>query len=286
MDVLGLDLGTSGVRGLVLSGTGVQTTQSVPIQAARRRDPAALWEAVTTVLTGLRLDRLAAMAVAGTSGTIGAVGRDGEMLGPLSLYSDPADPACVAAIAEAAPAGSPARGHTSPLGRALVLARRPDACRLLHEADWVAARLSGQFGVSDENNALKTGYDPKARAWPGLDRHARARAGPAAPSAAAWAVNRAHRSSHRGAIQYPARRHRRSGQHGRLRVVPVRGCQRAGRRRHRARLDIDPEDFVPQLRGRPRVRCLQPSALGQLVGRRGQQHWRRGARRPITSRPR
>ncbi|KGM33554.1 FGGY-family carbohydrate kinase, partial [Inquilinus limosus] len=38
--------------------------------------------------------------------------------------------------------------------------------RVLHQADWIAGRLSGRFDVTDENNALKTGYDPAARRWP------------------------------------------------------------------------------------------------------------------------
>jgi hypothetical protein len=38
--------------------------------------------------------------------------------------------------------------------------------RILHQADWIAGQFSGRFDLSDENNALKTGYDPIARVWP------------------------------------------------------------------------------------------------------------------------
>lgn len=31
---------------------------------------------------------------------------------------------------------------------------------LLHQADWINGMLCGEFGVSDFNNALKTGYEP------------------------------------------------------------------------------------------------------------------------------
>ena len=56
-------------------------------------------------------------------------------------------------------------GPTSALGRAMELQiHRP--WKILHQADWIAALLSGRFDVSDENNALKTGYDPIARRWP------------------------------------------------------------------------------------------------------------------------
>ena len=33
-------------------------------------------------------------------------------------------------------------------------------------ADWLTGRLTDRFGISDENNALKLGYDPLARHWP------------------------------------------------------------------------------------------------------------------------
>ena len=119
---------------------------------------------MATVLDQLPLEQVGAIAVAGTSGTLLATDRMGAPLGRLSLYSDRADAQAIATINEAAPAGSPARGHTSPLGRAIGLAR--GAGRIQHEADWIAGLLCGRFGFSDENNALKTGYDPIARAWP------------------------------------------------------------------------------------------------------------------------
>src|SRR5690606_1016822 len=63
-------------------------------------------------------------------------------------------------------AASAARGRTSALARVLQLQEAAGAVMVLHQADWVAGRLSGRLGVSDENNALKTGYDPLERCWP------------------------------------------------------------------------------------------------------------------------
>jgi xylulokinase len=39
--------------------------------------------------------------------------------------------------------------------------------QFIHQADFILGRLSGEFGVSDESNALKTGYDLVDEAWPG-----------------------------------------------------------------------------------------------------------------------
>ena len=36
----------------------------------------------------------------------------------------------------------------------------------MHQADWIAAKLIGFGGFSDENNALKTGYDLETGGWP------------------------------------------------------------------------------------------------------------------------
>ena len=44
--------------------------------------------------------------------------------------------------------------------------RHPEARQALHQADWLAASLTGRYGISDDNNALKLGWDPVNRCWP------------------------------------------------------------------------------------------------------------------------
>ena len=80
------------------------------------------------------------------------------------MYNDVAEAKDVAAVAAVAPNDTAALGSTSPLARALPMTAL--ASRIIHQADWIAGRLSGRFDVTDENNALKTGYDPVARRWP------------------------------------------------------------------------------------------------------------------------
>lgn len=53
------------------------------------------------------------------------------------------------------------RFHAPPL-----LAAQGVEVGLLHQADWAAALLHGQWDVSDWNNALKLGFDPAAERWP------------------------------------------------------------------------------------------------------------------------
>ncbi|MDA8250884.1 MAG: FGGY-family carbohydrate kinase [Rhodospirillales bacterium] len=168
---IGLDLGTSGVRAaLVDAARAPLAIAAAAIAPERRRDPEAWWQAAAQALDALRdradLGTVRALAVDGTSGTVLAVNAAGTPLGPASLYNDRADPALVARIAAAAPSGSAAHGATSPAAKLLGLQDVPGIAWLLHEADWLAGRLCGRFGMSDANNALKTGYDPVAQGWP------------------------------------------------------------------------------------------------------------------------
>ena len=166
MRPLGIDLGTSGVRAVVLDEGAVVGSHGAAMPADRRRDPSSLWAAVQHVLAACDLRGVAAIAVAGTSGTLLAVSDAGAPLSQLSLYGDTAPPACADVIARLVPPGSAARGATSPLGRAIALQAVPGTRRILHEADWIAGMLCARFDTTDANNALKTGYDPLARRWP------------------------------------------------------------------------------------------------------------------------
>src|SRR6266513_2826697 len=83
-----------------------------------------------------------------------------------SLYNDRADAADIAEVERVAPAHAAVHGVSSPLARARRLLRVSGVAKILHQADWIAGQFSGRFDISDESNALKTGYDPVARAWP------------------------------------------------------------------------------------------------------------------------
>jgi D-ribulokinase len=168
---IGIDIGTSGIRAALVDAARAPLAWGyAPLAADRRRDPAAWWQGVSAALDALRatadLSGVRAIAVDGTSGTVVAVDGAGVPLAAASLYNDPADSADVARVSAMAPAASAARGATSPLAKLFSLQRTAGIAKMLHQADWVLGRLCGRFDVSDENNALKTGYDPVARCWP------------------------------------------------------------------------------------------------------------------------
>lgn len=182
---IGIDVGTSGVRAIAIdAGSRVRGQSACPMAApevaadgAIRQDPAVWWEAVGRALreltAGLGPDAaVRSLAVDGTSGTLLLADSAGRPLAPAGMYNDPSAAALAPRIKAAAPPESGAHGATSPLARLLAAQdAHPEARHALHQADWIAGRLTGRFGLSDENNALKLGYDPVARTWPDwLDR--------------------------------------------------------------------------------------------------------------------
>ncbi|NML18608.1 FGGY-family carbohydrate kinase [Azohydromonas caseinilytica] len=186
---LGLDLGTSGVRAVVIDADGaVRATARAPLPPSRRdgarvtQDPTGWWQGVRQVLQAVlaRMERahLAAIAVDGTSGTLLLTDSHGQPLTPALMYDDAACLDEAARIAAVAPPDTAARGPACALARLLHLQdRAPQAAHALHQADWIAGRLAGRFGASDEHNALKLGHDPVRRCWPDWLRALRLRRG-------------------------------------------------------------------------------------------------------------
>ena len=169
---VGIDLGTSGCRAAALDGDGrLRAFARAPLPPSRRagtraeQDPEDWWRALCAVTRALGAQLAAdehappigAVCIDGTSGTVLAVDDRGAPLGPALMYDD---------RREAPPTALPLAGLPG-LARILWLRRHyPRAHRFLHQADWLAGRLCGDFGHSDENNALKSGYDVVARRWP------------------------------------------------------------------------------------------------------------------------
>lgn len=165
---LGIDCGTSGLRGVVVDAAGAVVAKAHRPFEAGTADPACWAAAMDEVVGELAgVGAIARVAVDGTSGTLLLTARDGRPLGAASLYNDAAAAPLAGRIAALAPPESAAHGGTSPAARLLLLsATHPAAAHALHQADWLAARLTGRPGVSDDNNALKLGWDPVARCWP------------------------------------------------------------------------------------------------------------------------
>src|SRR5947208_7484692 len=177
---LGIDMGTGGVRACAIDAQGdVQGFASTALPAPRQdgdaidQEPELWWQAAVTTIRKLGetidLGRVERIAVDGTSGTLLLIDAIGRPCSPGLMYNDARAVREAARIADVAPAESGAHGRSSALAKLLHLLNRGDvgnARHAVHPADWIAGRLANRRRISDENNALKLGYDPIARSWP------------------------------------------------------------------------------------------------------------------------
>ena len=158
----------------------VEGRAASPIPPPHRRggaveqDPEIWWSALVATLRRLlsRIgpDTVRAVAVDGTSATLLLTDSKGRPLAPALMYNDSRARAEAERIAQLAPPDTAAQGAGSALAKLLWLLGHVDRSRtghVLHQADWLAGRLSGRFGFSDSNNCLKLGYDAVRRCWPG-----------------------------------------------------------------------------------------------------------------------
>jgi sugar (pentulose or hexulose) kinase len=176
---LGIDIGTSGIRTAVVAADGAVVSMAsvdhLP-QDPARIDPELWWQATRTCLdrqlAALREDgrdpaEIAHICVDGTSGTMLLTDADLTPVSRALMYNSKGFEVEAQRIAAVAPDPHITRGSGSALARALRLVSETEGARhLLHQADFIAARLTGVGGQSDVMNALKTGVEPDTGAWP------------------------------------------------------------------------------------------------------------------------
>ena len=175
--VIGLDLGTSGVRAVAVDASGqilgMGAAKLPPTKATgarREQSPEDWWNGCRAALDelGEKIDLSGAKAIAvdATSGTILPVDHYNRPLAPARMYDDADTGELAAQIKTLAPRESAAHGATSPAARALEWTKLPRLHCIVHQADWINGCLGATNWQTDENNALKTGYDPVSRTWP------------------------------------------------------------------------------------------------------------------------
>lgn len=176
---IGIDIGTSGCRGMVIDAAGAVVAEaavSLPPSHIRGNQveqlPQQWWQALERLLPVLlsQCDPAAIRAIAldATSGTVLLTDPAGDPLTPALMYNDNRAVEQAARIAEIAPRNSAAHGTGSGLAKALWLLQQSHApCPRVHtQTDWLTGRLCDDFSTCDANNALKLGYDPLSRCWP------------------------------------------------------------------------------------------------------------------------
>ncbi len=188
--VLGIDVGTQGVRAIVTDMHGkVWATHSIAFPALniakvehwKEQAPEEWWETAVRVIqksvaqlkeNGRQAAEIAAVSVDATSGTMLALDANNDPISPGLMYNDPR------AKEEAERVRQHAVGLEKQLGykvnasfglpKALWLKEHMNAAvgRYAHQQDFIIGRLSGEYGVTDYSNALKTCYDLVNKRWP------------------------------------------------------------------------------------------------------------------------
>ncbi len=194
MLVLGIDVGTQGARAVACDPQGVVRAQAAePFPAAlpgkmpprwAEQDPETWWLALVACLRrvmttlydqGIAREAIQAVSVTSTSGTIIPVDARGQPLRPAMMYNDGRAQAEAKTVQAAGQDQARALGYrfSASFALAKVLWLRHEepqifeaAHRFIHAADFIVGRLTGEYGLTDFSNALKTGYDLQHDRWP------------------------------------------------------------------------------------------------------------------------
>jgi D-ribulokinase len=183
--VIGIDVGTSGVRSLAATGAGDVVAEAhamLPNLAApppaHEQDPYAWWRALcqTTQELGQTLKSIGAwnlvrgIAVTSTSGSLVLADSHGEPVRPAILYDDGRAGVIATELNRRVSDSEVHINGSFSLAKALWVREHEPSCwararHILHPADWLAFKLTGNLGLSDYANALKLGYDAEKQRW-------------------------------------------------------------------------------------------------------------------------
>ena len=177
---LGIDIGTSGIRGCCINENAEEISSHHIVfnheqTNSTQQDPNPwliyLDTLISTISEQLTSEhphyKITAISIDGTSSTLIACDKSGNALAPALMYNDQQSQQQAGGISRFAPKESAVHGASSSLAKALFLLEEyPETELLCHQADWLASSLTGRYGISDENNCLKLGYNSINQCWP------------------------------------------------------------------------------------------------------------------------
>lgn len=181
---MGIDLGTQGVKVLVVGADGtVHATGTATLESHRdgvrhEQDPDDWWRAVSLAVRAAGagsdvLDSVRGVAVDATSGTVALLDDQGRSTGPALMYDDARASAEVEVVNDVGRetwrrAGYQRMQRSWGLPKLLWLLAHEagGGGQLAHQSDVVNRRLVGHRVPTDTSNALKTGVDAAHATWP------------------------------------------------------------------------------------------------------------------------
>lgn len=195
--ILGLDVGTSGLRACLVNPHAAPASRivlgaSVPM-AFPERDAATgnseqdciVWsQALEELFVALSQQaqwsdfapRISHIVADATSSSVALCDRQSALpLGKALMYDDQRAVEQAAVIAKTMASqnerDSAAQGANSTLAKVLYVLQhvaysKHQTLQICHQIDWINRQLTGKWCATDENNALKLGYDARERVWP------------------------------------------------------------------------------------------------------------------------
>ncbi|MGJ7032271.1 FGGY-family carbohydrate kinase [Niabella hirudinis] len=184
---IGIDLGTQGLRVVILDMKGMiaaQAEQGFVLSAEMRReqDPDAWWAICQTCLSKAigqllpeQRKRIRAIAVDSTSGTVIPMDNAYRPLHPAIMYSDQRSGQqakhCTAVARQYQKHGFTGFSTSTGLAKMVWFAETfPEKAahifQWIHAADFITGKLCGVWHVTDYTNVLKSGYDLLQLTWP------------------------------------------------------------------------------------------------------------------------
>ena len=185
---LGIDIGTSGIRAIIMDAQHniqAQAQHALPpgqpyYSGARQiigyaQNPRDWWQTFEAVIFQLsqtfQLKLITHLAIDGTSGTVLLADQNGNPCSEALMYNDQRAFQQAELIKKQAPENTAAIGASSGLAKLLwlndsYLKSSNSFYYALNQSDWINGKLLGKYGLSDHNNALKMGYDAQNQCWP------------------------------------------------------------------------------------------------------------------------
>lgn len=191
--VIGIDVGTQGVRVLVVDTQGnvhAASNSSFPFisksssEGTSEQNPHLWWKTTQTCLisaidelhqTSFKASDVAAISITSTSGTIVPVNGQGDPLSNAIMYNDSRSKEVVTRVSDAGSQLQKKLGYTFKSSFGLpkiywLYKTDPALCEqaehFIHATDFIVGKLTGIFNISDHSNSLKTGFDLIDYSWP------------------------------------------------------------------------------------------------------------------------
>ena len=189
--ILGIDIGTSGVRGCIVKKKTIASRvtetiiceETVEMPSATKgmdnsiSQDASIWinavnQLFIVLAKNFKLDAITHLVLDATSSTVLLTDQTGKALSKALMYNDAQSVNYAKKISEKIKHSkefSGAQGASSTLSKVMTLLdQNKDISRpvISHQIDFINHYLCGVINITDENNALKLGYNSIHQAWP------------------------------------------------------------------------------------------------------------------------